>query len=113
MNEKGMAYEEVVSPIVSARLKRVAKELRGKIPGLLRVSCSLRHISRDTYEATVSVDLAKAGAATVMARKESKNVFKALNEASKAVLRQVFNRKEKLSHRRHHFSGKLDLPLAS
>lgn len=118
MKDHGKSYEEVVSPIVSARLKEVASELNGKIRGVLKVNCSLRHVSRDLYEATISVDLKPAGSKTVVARKASKNVFTAMNEATKAVLRQVFSRKEKLTHgRRESIEGEdlvdIELPQAS
>ena len=116
MLNQGMTYEEVVSPIVTARLRKVGSELKGKFPGALNVHCSVRHNSRGFYEATVSVDLKKAGTNTVVAHKESKNVFAALNDATKAVLRQLFSQRDRRRYRRRHGVIKgldLDLPLAS
>ena len=107
MKDRGISFEEVVSPIVATRLKQVVREIEGKIPGALKVNCSLRHIARGLYEATVTVDLNGAGEPSIVASKESKNVFTALNEATKAVLRQVHSRKEKWRHMRR------EMPLAS
>jgi ribosome-associated translation inhibitor RaiA len=116
MLHREISYGEVISPILSARLKRLVSELKERIPGVLRVNYTLKHVSRDTYEAIVSVNLNRHGSPLVVARKESKNVFTALNEATKAVLRQVFSRKEKLTHIRHRDRREeqdFSLPLAS
>lgn len=100
MLDHNLAYDEVISPIVTARMEKTVNELKEKIPGARKVNCSLRHVARDVYEAVFTVELENS-APPIVARKANKNVFTAMNECSKAIQRQVFSRKEKLCRDRH------------
>lgn len=101
MLDHHIAYDKVLSPIVQARMNKTVRELESKIPGARKVTCSLRHVARETYEAILTIELDRGGLPSVVARKKSKNVFIAINECSKAIQRQIFSRKEKICRGRH------------
>ena len=99
MIDHGSAKDDVAHEIVTERVKRTEEELRRKLRGPAKVSCTLRHVARGIYEATLSVIPERGG--LVVARKRSKNVFTALAEASRAALRQAQQFRERARATRH------------
>lgn len=81
---------EAVSPVIRKEMDKALSDLRRKLPTSAESSYTVRCVSRDLYQVTIHVNIAGA---RIVATKDNHNIFTAMHEARKAVLRQLFDQK--------------------
>ncbi len=74
-------------------MEKVLADLRRKLPPAAVCNFSVRTVAREVYHVTIMVSIA-ARSGLIVATKESHNIFTAMHEARKAVLRQLFDMKQ-------------------